>query len=97
MDKSAKIKICTFNVCLGLRCKFNSIKEFINENKIDILCLQETEIDLEENLSNYEISGYVMEYEKTQENQKIRTLMYVKANLNHKRRHDLEREESHVI
>ncbi len=59
--------------------------------------MQETEIDLEENLSIYEITGYVMECEKTQENQKIRTLMYVKADLNHKRRYDLEKEESHVI
>ena len=91
------IKICTFNVCLGLRCKINLIKDFLNENKIDILCLQETEIDAEENLSIYEIPGYVTEYEKTLENQKIRTLMYVKANLNHRRRHDLEKAESHII
>ena len=75
MDKSMNIKICTFNVCLRLRCKINLIKDFLNENKIDILCLQETEIDAEENLSIYEIPGYVTEYEKTQENQKIRTLM----------------------
>jgi len=35
-DKSMNIKICTFNVCLGLRCKINLIKDFLNKNQIDI-------------------------------------------------------------
>jgi len=73
------------------------IKDFLKENQKDILCLQETEIDIEENLSIYEIPGYITEYEKTHENQKLRTLMYVKASLNHKRRRDLEKAESHII
>jgi len=97
MDKSINIKICNFNVCLGLRCKINLINDFLNKNQIDVLCLQETEIDLEEDLSNNEIPVKVTECEETQENQKLQTLMYVKANLNHKRWYDLEKAESHII
>ena len=71
MNKSKKIRICTFNVCLGLRCKLNLIKDFLSEYQIDVLCLQETEIGPDEDKNNYKIPGYVLECEKTSENEKV--------------------------
>ena len=35
----------TWNACLGISNKIDLIINMINENKIDILCLQEVEID----------------------------------------------------
>ena len=37
-------KIATLNLCLGLRSKKDVVKILIKENKIDILCVQESEI-----------------------------------------------------
>ena len=39
------IKIGTLNLCQGLQLKKNIVKETIIFNKIDILCMQETEIN----------------------------------------------------
>ena len=39
------ITIATWNACLGISNKKDQITNMINENKIDILCLQEVEID----------------------------------------------------
>ena len=40
-----EIKIATLNLCLGLQNKKNLIKETILNEKINILCMQETEIN----------------------------------------------------
>ena len=39
------IKIATLNLCLGLTNKKNNVKQILNEEEIDVLCLQETEVD----------------------------------------------------
>ena len=39
-------KIATLNLCLGLKSKKNLIKETILHERIDIPCMQETEIDI---------------------------------------------------
>ena len=39
------IKIATLNLCLGLRNKKLLVKNLLNENEIDILCMQETEVN----------------------------------------------------
>ncbi len=39
-------KIATLNVCLGLASKKNPIKEIIINEKIDVLCLLETELQI---------------------------------------------------
>ena len=42
------LNIATLNLCLGLKNKKEEIKRLIIDNKIDILCTQETELE-----SNY--------------------------------------------
>ena len=38
------IKIATLNLCLGLKNKKLLVKKLLEENDIDILCMQETEV-----------------------------------------------------
>jgi len=92
-----KITISTWNVCLGSRNKINVIADFIGENKIDILCLQEAEILEDDNINAYMIRGYEIETEKSLPNQTMRTSMYIRSGLKYKRRHELEKPESHII
>ena len=40
------IKILTLNLCLGLQAKKNMVKETILSKNIDILCMQESEINV---------------------------------------------------
>jgi exonuclease III len=51
-EQKRNISLCTWNVCLGARCKLSIIKDLLNDNKIDVLCVQESEIKSEENLDN---------------------------------------------
>ena len=39
------INISTINLCLGLKNKKLLIKKMLEENEIDVLCMQETEIN----------------------------------------------------
>ena len=50
-DLTMPIKISTLNLCLGLKNKKLLVEKLLNENEIDILCMQETEVmkDIEEN------------------------------------------------
>jgi hypothetical protein len=48
-----KITLSTWNVCLGSRNKINIIADFIEENKIDLLCLTEAEILEDDNINAY--------------------------------------------
>jgi len=59
------IRIVTWNVCLGSKCKISIIKDFLNENEIDVLCLQEVEIKPGEGIDEYEIQNYCIELENT--------------------------------
>ena len=63
IDSHAKmdIKIGTLNLSQGLQLKKNIVKETIIFNKIDILCMQETEINpnLDHNLLSF--PGYGVE------------------------------------
>ena len=56
-------KIATLNLCLGLMNKKNLIKNLIIESNIDILCLQETELQIyfDHNLMSF--PGYNFEAE----------------------------------
>ena len=44
--------VCTLNLCLGLKNKKLLVKRLLVENKIDVLCMQETEImkDIDQNV-----------------------------------------------
>ena len=49
--KPKNITIATWNLCLGLRNKKDYVSKIINEHKLDIVCLQETDIE-----SNYPLN-----------------------------------------
>ena len=55
------IAVSTLNLCLGLKNKKYLVNKLLEENEIDILCMQETEI--EKNLDPNELmtSGYNLE------------------------------------
>ena len=60
-----EIKIATLNLCLGLQNKKKRIKETILNEKINILCMQETEINkkLDHNLLSF--PGFAIETENS--------------------------------
>ena len=62
-----QLKIDTLNLCLGLPNKKDLIKELITCEKIDILCMQETEVN--KNIDTFVLSfnGYEIELEKNPE------------------------------
>ena len=91
------IRIVTWNVCLGSKCKISIIKDFLNENEIDVLCLQEVEIKPGEGIDEYEIQNYCIELENTSAQFKIRTMMYINRNIGYRRLHSLERPDTHLI
>ena len=53
--------IGSLNLCLGLRNKKEAVKKIIIDNKIDILCLQETEIPVDYTINLLTFKGYVYE------------------------------------
>ena len=91
------LKICTWNVCLGARCKLSSIKEILNKHDIDILCLQEVDIRMDEDLDFYRMEGYTLEIENVTQLFKRRTLMYLSNNIIYKRESNVEAEDNHLI
>jgi len=91
------VKICTWNVCLGARCKISIIKELLVKNHIDILCLQEVEITNDEEINAYEVENYSLEIETVSEPFKKRTLMYIHNAVSYQRMLDIEESDNHVI
>ncbi len=75
------VKICTWNVCLGARCKMPIIKDLLNKNDIDIFCIQEAYIKTDEELDFYQISNYCLEVESVTQQYTRRTLMHIKSDL----------------
>ena len=39
------LRVCTWNVCLGVKYKLRQVEEVVKQNKIDIICLQEVQAD----------------------------------------------------
>ena len=96
-EQKRNISLCTWNVCLGARCKLSIIKDLLNDNKIDVLCVQESEIKSEENLEEYQITNYSLEAEIVSAGFKIRTVMYIKSDISYRRINQLEKADSHQI
>ena len=88
MGHNQNITIATWNACLGISNKKDLITNMINENKIDILCLQEVAIDQKIITNMMSIKNYNIEIE--QNDVKSRAATYIKSTINYKRRCDLE-------
>ena len=88
-------RIATLNLCLGLRSKKEEVKRLIIENKIDIFCLQETEIPVDYPVELLTFKGY--NYENETNDVKSRCGIYVSKTISYVRRNDLESKNLHVI
>jgi exonuclease III len=93
-----QIKIATWNVCLGVRNKIALVKKLLIDSEIDILCIQEAEVDADDDLGLLEIKDYNLELEISRDrNTKRRTLMYVNRRIDYERTMEAERAEAHII
>ena len=88
-------KIGTLNLCLGLKNKKEEVKQLIIKNKIDILCIQETELEKDYPVEILTFKGYGLEMEKN--TTKLRSGIYIKDSISYTRRTDLEEENTHVV
>ena len=57
------LNISTLNLCLGLRNKEYLVKNLLDEQKTDILCMQETEVTKDININELMTSNYCLELE----------------------------------
>ena len=89
------LKVCTWNVCLGIKYKLRQVEEIIKKNDIDIICLQEVELTDEIDLTLVELDGYNMEIESGQG--KKRTMLYIRNTIKYERHEDKEKPNTHII
>ena len=82
------LKVCTWNLCLGLSSKKNIVKNTVLLNKIDVCCLQEVEIQPNYPNDLLTFRGYNIEVEQNDE--KARVAIYISTNVSYSRREDLE-------
>ena len=92
-----QLRICTWNVCLGLKYKLNYVKELLTKNSIDILCIQEAEISDDANVNLLEIPEYNIELENVTGSNTIRTVMYIRSSVHYRRHDGLEKSNAHII
>ena len=90
-----QVKLGTLNLCLGLKNKKDLVRQLLIENKIDILCMQELEIEADFDCNLLRIPGYELDCEVN--NHKRRVGCYIKNNLKYKWRLDLEGENNHLV
>ena len=88
-------KIATLYLCLGLNSTKNLIKETILREKIDILCMQETEINKNLDYNLLSFPGFTIE---TENNTSVsRVAFYISKVVEYIRRTDLEGDDSNLI
>ena len=90
-----RLRIGTWNLCLGLTNKKDIVTTTLLSNDIDVCCLQETEIPPDYPTHILNNKHYCVEVERN--NGKKRVGIYVKNGLKYKRREDLEDENLHLI
>ncbi len=90
-----EIKIGSLNLCLGLANKKDLVKQTIAREKIDILCLQETELNNEMDHNLLSFPGFTYETEKA--SNKSRVGIYINTCVRFLRRCDLEIIDRHVM
>jgi exonuclease III len=88
-------KIATLNLCLGLPNKKKVVKEIIINEKINILCLQETELQI--HLDHNLLSFLGANYESKNNNICSRVGVYINFNINYTRQINLEGHNSHLV
>ena len=71
-----RMTISTLNLCLSMKHKKLEIEQLLTENKIDGMCLQETEVEKTFDSNLLAINGYRLEHENNSE--KARTGFYIR-------------------
>ena len=91
-----EIKLATLNLCLGLKRKKDLVKKnILIENKLDILCVQESEIEETFDKKLLNIPGFILELENNSKMSRVG--MYVSKNLKYKRQLSLEGTDSNIV
>ena len=92
---TSKLRIATWNLCLGLSNKKNIVKQYMKFNNIDVCCMQEVDLLVNHPTELLSFPGYNLETETN--NLKIRVGVYVNERIKYRRRSDLEGTNSHIV
>ena len=93
--KQRSLKIGTWNLCLGLKNKKDYVSKITKQHKIDILCLQETDIEPSYPLNILSFKGY--DFLTENNSSKARTGIYINNSITYQRRSDLEKVDCGII
>ena len=77
-DQANKLKLASWNLCLGLANKKDLVSKIIKENEIDICAMQEIDIPADYDTSILSFKGYDLITENN--NAKMRTGLYIRNN-----------------
>jgi exonuclease III len=80
---------------LCLQSKKDIVKNYILENKIDVCCVQETEIVKHFDVNQLTFPGYCIEVENN--DVKRRVAIYISNRINYVKSHKLEEANSHLV
>ena len=89
------MRIKTWNICLGLVNKRGPVIEYLKSSNISVCSMQETEIPSNFPIGILNRNGFNLELESCE--LKCRTSIYLKSNISHVRRNDLENNNCHVV
>ena len=89
------VKIATWNVCLGLKNKKTYVSKTIEENGIDICCIQECDIKKDYPANILTFKNFNLEVEKN--SIKARCCTYIRGGVPYVRRDDLEGMDNNLV
>jgi hypothetical protein len=89
------VRIATWNLCLGLINKKDKVLRELNNNSINICCLQETELD--ENFPVISLNSNEYFFEPELNANKKRVGFYINKQISYIRRTNLEDKDSHLL
>ena len=92
---SSKIKIASWNLCLGLQNKKDYINHKLNLENIDICCLQECEIPVALEDKHLTLENYKIEIENNQRLKRTGILIHNK--INYERKRNLEEINTNIV
>ena len=79
--KNDMLKIASWNICLGISNKLFYIENLLNQEKIDILFIQEAEIQMQTDLKHYKIENFKLITSGTLNSGKSRLCCYIKDDI----------------
>ena len=79
--KNNKLKISSWNSCLGLFKKLDFIRTLLIDTVPDILFIQEVELNKDMDMEHFRVAGYTF-YSSTPTVYKTRIAAYIKSDLN---------------